>query len=205
MTKLLLFDFDGVLVDSLALYEKSVNVCLERIGHRPIESREAFLELFDDNFYSAIAKRGIDTAEFMKASKSVMPTLDYGIVRPVPGLLPVVRDLRKRGIPLVIISSNASGAVRIMLEKFGFDGCFDDVLGADFNFSKIEKIDYALRRCGAGRDLTFYIGDTRGDIREAREAGVKAVAVTWGWHTRQMLEKEGPDHILESPRGLLDL
>ena len=204
MEKLFLFDFDGVLVDSLSLYEKSVNICLERIGKPLIASREEFLDLFEDNFFSAIAKRGVDVGEFMAASKAVTPALNYGVVRPVTELIPVLAELKKRH-GLIIISSNSSFAIRLMLAKFGFDPYFDDVLGADFNFSKIEKILYAMGYYGTNGGHTFYVCDTAGDIREAREAGVKAVAVTWGWHPRERLERARPDAIIETPADLLAL
>jgi len=202
--KLFLFDFDGVLVDSLSLYEKSVNICLERIGKPLIVSREEFLDLFEDNFYSAIAKRGVDVGEFMAASKAVTPALDYGVVRPVTELIPVLAELKKRH-GLIIISSNSSFAIRLMLAKFGFESYFDDVLGADFNFSKIEKILYAMGHYGTNGGHTVYVCDTAGDIREAREAGVKAVAVTWGWHPRERLERAKPDAFIEKPEDLLRL
>jgi phosphoglycolate phosphatase len=202
--KLFLFDFDGVLVDSLSLYEKSVNICLERIGKPLIASREEFLDLFEDNFFSAIAKRGVDVGEFMAASKAVTPALNYGVVRPVTELIPVLAELKKRH-GLIIISSNSSFAIRLMLAKFGFESYFDDVLGADFNFSKIEKILYAMGYYGTNGGHTFYVCDTAGDIREAREAGVKAVAVTWGWHPRERLERARPDAMIEQPEDLLRL
>ncbi len=204
MTKLFLFDFDGVLVDSLGLYEKSVNVCLKRIGKPPIASREEFLDLFEENFYSAIAKRGVDVAEFMLAIKAVTPTLDYSVTKPFSGLIPVLAELKKRH-GLVIISSNSSFAIRLMLAKFGFESYFDDILGADFNFSKIEKILYAMGHYGTNGGHTFYVCDTAGDVREAREAGVKTVAVTWGWHPRERLERAGPDAFIEKPEDLLRL
>jgi phosphoglycolate phosphatase len=202
--KLILFDFDGVLVDSLSLYEKSVNLCLERIGQRPIETLEEFLDLFEENFFSAIARRGVDVAQFMAASKEVTPTLDYGVVKPVANFIPVLDELKKHSA-LVIISSNSSFAIRLMLMKYGFDPYFDDILGADFAFSKIEKIRHAMDRYSTSGNHSLYVCDTAGDIREAREAGVRTVAVTWGWHPRSRLEKALPDVIVDEPKNLLGL
>ncbi len=202
--KLILFDFDGVLVDSLSLYEKSVNICLERIGQRLIEGREEFLDLFEENFYRALVKRGVDVADFLNASKAVTPTLDYEVARPFTDLIPVLAELKKSHA-LVIISSNSSFAIRLMLGKYGFSPYFDDVLGSDFAISKIEKIRHAMDRYGNSGNHALYICDTAGDVREAREAGVKTVAVTWGWHPRSRLERALPDVIVDKPAELLDL
>jgi phosphoglycolate phosphatase len=70
-------------------------------------------------------------------------------------------------------------------------------------YSKEEKIAYAIDKYGISKDKTFYIGDTVGDILEAKGAGVRSIAVTWGWHNRDRLVKAAPDYLVETPNELL--
>ncbi|MCX5837210.1 MAG: HAD family hydrolase [Deltaproteobacteria bacterium] len=199
---LFLFDFDGVLADSLDLYAEAVTRCLERIGTPIIQDREDYLALFEGNFYESMAARGVDLAAFARAAKEIMPGIDYDAMRPFGGLLPVLESLKKDHL-LAVISSNGSKTIRKMLDRFGFDPYFQEVLGSDFLFSKREKIDHALAKYGIPPERTFYIGDTTGDIAEARAAGVRTVAVTWGWHSRERLVAARPDVLVETPEDLL--
>src|SRR5512137_656259 len=91
--KLFLFDFDGVLVDSLEVYERRVKLCLEKIGSPIIQSREDFLALFEDNFYEGIVKKGIDLAAFMNASRSIPTKDDYDQMAPFTPIFPVLQEL----------------------------------------------------------------------------------------------------------------
>jgi phosphoglycolate phosphatase len=90
-----------------------------------------------------------------------------------------------------------------MLESFGFAPYFREIFGADFRFSKKEKIVYALEKYGIPGEQALYVGDTAGDIVEARAAGVRSVAVTWGWHNRERLAAAHPDFLIDTPEGLL--
>jgi phosphoglycolate phosphatase len=199
---LLLFDFDGVLADSLDFYAEAVKRCLQWIGNPVVKSREDFLALFDGNLYESMAARGVNLADYVQAMKEIMPGFDYGAMKTFDGLLPVLAAL-SRDHCLLVISSNGSKTIRKMLVRFGFDPYFREILGADFLVSKKEKIDYALAKYGIPAQRTFYIGDTAGDIREARAAGVRSVAVTWGWHSKERLLAAQPDFLVETPEGLL--
>lgn len=204
MRKLFLFDFDGVLVDSLSVYERRVKLCLEKTGQPIVKTRADFLELFEDNFYEAIVKKGIDLKAFMNASKSIPTQGDYEQMEVFNPVLPILEELAKTRI-LAVVSSNVSRVIHVVLSRHGFDGCFREVLGADCGYSKKEKIIHAMGVFQVQREQTYYIGDTTGDIKEARRAGVRTVAVTWGWHSRERLRTVAPDYIVERPEDLLEI
>jgi phosphoglycolate phosphatase len=201
---LFLFDFDGVLADSLDLYAEAVARCLERIGTPIVKDREDYLVLFEGNFYESMAARGVNLTDYAWAAGEIMPGIDYDAMKPFDGLLPVLESLKKDHL-LAVISSNGSRTIRRMLERFGFDPYFQEVLGSDFLFSKKEKIDHALAKYGIPLERAFYIGDTVGDILEARAAGIRTVAVTWGWHSREKLAATHPDFLVDTPEGLLKI
>jgi phosphoglycolate phosphatase len=204
MHTLFLFDFDGVLVDSLDLYVETVTRSLERIGMPILQNKEDYLSLFDGNYYESLAERGVDLAAYGAAIREILPRIDYDAVKPFDGLIPVLAALQKDHL-LAVISSNGYRAIRTMLDRFGFAPYFEEILGADFRFSKKEKIVYALEKYGIPAERAFYIGDTVGDILEARAAGVRSVAVTWGWHSRYRLAAARPDFLVDTPEELLDI
>jgi phosphoglycolate phosphatase len=80
--KLFLFDFDGVLVDSLDVYEQTVTDCLIKINQPLTRGREEFLELFEDNFYQSLEKKGVDLDVFMKAAEDILARIDYNKMKP---------------------------------------------------------------------------------------------------------------------------
>jgi len=202
--KLILFDFDGVIVDSLDVYEAVVRQCFERVGKPIVRNREDFLALYHDNFYREVASRGIDLNAFMAALADIRPQIDTSLIQPYRMMASVLRELAKRH-RLMLISSNHEETIQVLLTRMNIQGCFEAVLGSNSLLNKTEKIIHAWNQSGVARDQVYYIGDTTGDIREARRAGVKTVAVTWGWHNSEILEAVDPDFLIDTAHALLDL
>lgn len=203
MRKLLLFDFDGVVVDSLDVYEGTVRRCLEKIGQPIIKTRAEFLALYEDNFYASLVNRGVDLDTFMAASVDILAQVNYGEMKLYADLIPVLAKLQAGNI-LVIVSSSDSEDIRLILRLHQLQDYFQDIFGSDVNFSKKEKILQALAKYGIDKGNACYIGDTVGDIKEAQAVGIRTIAVTWGWHSREMLTAARPDHLIDRPEELLN-
>jgi phosphoglycolate phosphatase len=202
--KLFLFDFDGVLVESLDVYFRIVSSVLEKINKPLTRGREEFLELFEGNFYESLAQRGVDLNIFFTASADMLADVEYNDMQPVTAMRAVVEELQKNNI-LLVISSNSSTTIQAALEKFKVNGYFQEVLGSDFLLSKKDKMLYAAKKYQIALADIYYIGDTTGDIKESRAAGVKTVGITWGWHSKEKMVQAKPDYLFDSPQELLQL
>jgi len=167
-----------------------------------LRNRADFLALFEENFYDAIRKRGADVTKFTKMSASIAPTLNYDQVFPHYDLAPVLKILKDNNM-LIVVSSNSIYAINLILSKYKFDHYFQDILGYEFSFGKSEKIIHFMKEFKIKEDKTYYIGDTTGDIKEAKKAKVKTVAVTWGWHSKKKLKATNPDYLIDTPEELL--
>jgi phosphoglycolate phosphatase len=202
--KLFLFDFDGVLMESLDVYEKTVTLCLEKISKPLTRGREEFLELFEGNFYESLTKRGVDLQEFMAASGDLLAKINYNEIKPVLAMEPVLQEMKKKNI-LLLISSNDSPTIKEVLSRAYFDNFFQEILGSDFMLSKKDKILYAVNKFRIASADIYYIGDTTGDIMEGKLAGVRTVGVTWGWHSKERMFQAKPDYLFDRPLDLLQL
>ena len=202
--KLLLFDFDGVLVDSLDVYEKTVTLCLAKINHPLKRGRQEFLELFDGNFYEMLAQKGVELDKFMTASVDILSQVNYKEIKPFDAMWPVLQELKKKHC-LIVISSNDTPTIQEALRLYGFEDIFQEILGSDFMLSKKDKILYAIKKYSVIPSDIYYIGDTIGDIKEGKQAGVRTAGVTWGWHDKAKMASSNPDYLFDDPQDLLQL
>ena len=119
------------------------------------------------------------------------------------GLAEEVRKLAESYV-LAVVTGNTEGNVRAFLEEHGLEGCIHAVYGVDMPGSKMEKILRAkshLRR----RVRRYSWWGFLSDIRAAKEAGVKSIAVSWGHQSVERLVGATPDHVARSPEELSEI
>jgi phosphoglycolate phosphatase len=196
-----MFDYDGVIVDSLNVFASTFLAASHACGYAGIKTREQVVSLFDGNFFEKLTQLGLSSHkidEILGDAHGRKVQKYFTAVKPFQGMHESLKALSGRNV-LAVITSNDSKLVRQFLEKEGI-ACFDEVVGADKERSKVKKIQNIMARY---RDLpAFYVGDTKGDMLEGRQAGAVTVAVTWGWHSVKKLTEGTPDYMVHSPAEL---
>lgn len=195
MEKWLLFDFDGVIVDSFNAAFKMNQKKFENL------TAAEFRSWFAGNITDALKAN----AHRLKPGKKLDFLEDYehfvAGLPIVPGVATILRALAKK-YSLAIISSSYSVSIKHFLSAYQLETLFSDIKGLDDGRGKDDKIHelFAERQIPAKDCL--YITDTAGDITEARRAGVQTLAVTWGYHDESALARENPVALAHEPREL---
>lgn len=199
--KIIIFDYDGVIVDSLDSYEKAVISAFRKNGFNQINSRESFLALFDGNFFESVIKLGVPPEKIPAVIKELEPNLQVlqGEIKVFNGMQEVLAELFEKH-KIYIATSNLTSVVEKYLKSKGIKG-FEEIIGADKETSKVKKIEN-IKAKYPNHDI-FYVGDTKGDMIEGKLAGAKTIAAAWGWHNADRLKEGNPDFIVEEPRKLL--
>jgi len=199
---LLMLDHDGVVVDSFEIFTTSFVEACRRVGLSRVATPDDVLALFEGNFYESLRAAGADDAQIRAAMGRTAGALRLAMpaLRPFP-LMPEVLTELAEARHLVIVSSNAGDVVELFLKRHGITGVAE-VAGAEAGRGKVAKVEALIARF-PGQAHYWFVGDTAGDMREARLAGAMPLGVAWGWHGREQLVAAGAERIAETPADLL--
>lgn len=187
--KSIIFDFDGVLVDSFEFHLKNVNDL-----YGIALTAEEYRDIHDGNFYDSALKKleGIDFedyAEKVALGQSLLPLDDRAKT--------LLFDLAQSSL-LFLVTSGWKSQVAPFLEKHAISGCFASCLYADDGKSKHEKILKILNERKILPEDCIFVTDTLGDILEAHELHIQCLAVSFGYHDKSRLLKGNPTFIADS-------
>jgi phosphoglycolate phosphatase len=203
--RMVIFDLDGTLIDSVALIVETVTAAFNDVGQ----------EVPDEKTIRSIS--GITLADAMKI---LAPGADAARVEEIghayraryrteggmereplfAGALAALDRLQAAAETILAVATGKgyNGAVTL-LERHGIGGRFNSIETPTHNRGKPDPqmIETAMEKAGANRGMTAMIGDTVHDMRMARAAGVRAIGVAWGYHERSELLDAGADIIID--------
>lgn len=212
--KALVFDMDGTLLDTLADLALACNTMLER-HNMPVHPVQSY-KIFVGNGFRKLVERALrgnpapETAEF-EALMHEAKTFYTGHMRvntvPYEGILPMLQTLKEQGKILAILSNKPDPLTRSLAEDF---------FPSTFALARGQRPDVPLKpnpeallamidELGVERDEVAYVGDTATDMKTARNAGLFAIGVTWGFRDEAELLANGANAIVHHPSEITTL
>jgi len=188
----IIFDLDGTLVDSLGDVAAAVNSVLRRRRLAPIEGEDQKALVGEGTrarIAAAFAMRGVVLADGELNACIEEYEHHYrdhlvATTRPYSGVAGTLRSMHELGLRLAVCTNKEERYARKVLEQLGLMPPIEDVAGGD-SFG-VRKPDPAhllklLKRMNADPQSALMVGDSHHDIHAARNAGLPALQVSWGY------------------------
>lgn len=210
--KLLIFDLDGTLADTLETIRDAVNMCFDRFGYEK-QSYEQIRLKVGNGVRSLITLALPENAEIsdecfdeiMEYFRGCYLLTHDKIDGCYEGLYEVITKLRTMGYKLAVLSNKPDNLVQGIVKKLFPEDFFVFVAGQTELPRKPDPTVPLMiaREQGMELENCYFIGDSEVDVQTARNSGMHAVAVSWGFRDRDVLESSEPDIIIDTPAELL--
>ncbi|MBE7498141.1 MAG: HAD family hydrolase [Verrucomicrobiaceae bacterium] len=207
--KAFIFDLDGTLIDSLADIAESINRMLDARGFPRCEV-DVFKQMVGDGMEKLVERalpedRRADSALIhacVEEYRAHYDTLWNTQTRPYEGIPELLKALKARGLKLGVISNKAHRFTVPMTEHFFGPACFDAILGQRAEVPRKPAPDGAHEMAallGLKTSEMAYVGDSGIDMAFAKNSGMRAVGVRWGFRGERELIEHGADLLVSHP------
>lgn len=200
---LIVFDFDGTIVDSFAILIKTTNCLARDFGYSPISSSQIPL-MRTLSLRERIQQLGIPKwklpfflRRFRQELNQFMSNLQL-----VEGMKEILLEIEEHNYRLGIVTSNSRHNVEDFLRLQKLNHLFEFIYGGLLS-GKTSRLKKLVKLNQFNPQQLIYVGDETSDIKAAKGAGVTNIAVSWGFNTQDVLAKEAPDVLIDRPDQLL--
>ncbi len=208
---LVLFDFDGTLMNTQAMVNESYRYLFNKYRNVEDFDDRTQIEVFGANDREEIQKlfRDQDTNELTSEFRSFQDNLPaLGLVNTMPHALEVLMWLKKNGYVVGVVTSRPTDNCRYWISEFDLEDYVDMVMGQEI-FKKKKPAPDALRRIchelGMGHDYCVYIGDHARDVRMARRACVYSIGYVTSDDNLRRITKAMPNRMINDLLELEDI
>ena len=208
MKNTILFDLDGTLLDTLTDLTASVNYALSRVG-LPARSRDEVRSFLGDGYKVLMEKAcgGANSADALKYFTEYYAVHLEDNTAPYPGVTDALAALAAKGRKMAVVSNKGYDAVQVLCGRF-FAPHVTLYYGVSDTLRKKPAPDMllaAMRDLHSDAEDCVMVGDGEPDIAMARAAGIDIISVTWGFRTKEQLEKAGGTVFLDKTNMLAEL
>ncbi len=205
MTKVIIFDFDGTLADTIDILLSITNRLSAEFGFKSA-TKEELAQLSNLNSWQILQYSGISIFKFPLLIRRLKAEFHSEIphIQLFPGIKEVLLELKKRGFQLGIITSNSRKNVLASLVKNGLQDTFTFIYSGS-TFGKHKVINKWLRIENINPEKVVYVGDEIRYIDAAKKTVIKINAVGWGYNSQEALAAQNPDFLIERPQELIEI
>ena len=212
MKKLVIFDLDGTLLDTIADLAESANHALKQLGYptRDVETIRTFVgNGVNKLLFRALPDEEKTEENMMRMRTHFVPYYDAhnaDLSAPYPGIVALLEELQAKGLRMAVASNKYQEATAKLVKHYFPMIDFVEVLGQreGINVKPDPTIVFdILKKAGVSKEETLYVGDSGVDMQTAINAGVDAIGVTWGFRPRTELEDFHPMGLIDQAEELL--
>ena len=211
---LVIFDLDGTLLNTIDDLAAAANHALVACGF-PARSVEECRQ-FVGNGVTKLLERALPLADCTAENLTRMREVFFSYydahlwdqTLPYSGIADVLTELQTRKIKLAVASNKYQSATERLVEHFFSNIQFAAVLGQRENIPVKpvpQIVEDILQASQEPKSYCLYVGDSDVDMQTARNAGVKACGVTWGFRSWEVLAADKPTYLINHPQELLVL
>ena len=210
MYKLVIFDLDGTLVNSLEDLGNACNDALQKFGY-PVHPMESFRYFVGDGVPMLIHRalpESERTEENVSRVKAVFDEIygkNYNVcTRPYEGIPELLVKLKEKGILIAVASNKPDNFTQTIVSGM-FGEFFSYVSGKKDGFEKKPSPQIALHimeKLGVSPEETLFAGDSAVDMQTALNAGCDSIGCLWGFRTLKELEDNGAKYIAKTPEDI---
>lgn len=212
MIKTVIFDFDGVIADTLPFTLKKITQLTQKIKIKNL-SEEKLIENLRSKKYQELFKEVswwfiiFRVPQIILAIKKAQKELYFQIdkIKIFPGMKRLFADLKKNNLTIALLSSNLEKNVKKFLKVHKIENIFEKIDCGSQLLKKDKAINNFLKKNGWKQSETVYIGDEIRDVEACKKTRIKIIGVAWGFQRAEILQKYGADFIAKKPSDILKI
>ena len=203
--KLVVFDMDGTILNTLSDLLSAVNYAMEKSDYPTLtyDTLKGFVGNGIMKMLSRAVPKGVENLEKVYADYYTEHCSDT--TAPYEGIVQVISKIKSLGYKTAVVSNKDDYGVKALCEQF-FKGLFDIEIGVREGFEKKpspDLVNIAFDYLGVTASEAVYVGDSDVDYLTAKNSKTDFIGVEWGFRDREVLEGLGAKNIATKPEDIL--